>query len=213
VEEWREIRKERFRIGGKSGGFRILPHQVLYSDAFNELGKSAKIALIMSLDQLDYYQKKHKGQQYRESSVGRLRNDGCFSLPNNLLKEMGITSPSTIANVRRELVAAGFWETVEAGSLYNAGIFRWSDEWLRYEQMPKDSRKVLCSEAQQPGYCHYPNIVKYNEARQVSNAADQRSHTSDAPLPEDMPVQLDLFDELAGEDGGAGDQRVKAEVA
>jgi hypothetical protein len=98
VEEWREIRRERYRNGGKSGGWRILPRKVLYSDAFNELSKSAKLALILSLDQLDYYQKKkHRGESYRESSVGQLRNDGRFSLPSNLLKEMGIKSPSTVA--------------------------------------------------------------------------------------------------------------------
>jgi hypothetical protein len=118
VEEWRKIRKERYCNGGKSGGFRILPRQVVDSDAFNELSKSAKLTLILSLDQLDYWvQKKHKGERYRESSVGRLRKDRRFSLPNNLLKERGITSSTTIANVRRELLDAGFWETVQAGML------------------------------------------------------------------------------------------------
>lgn len=213
VEEWREIRKERYRNGGKSGGFRILPRQVLYSDAFNELSKSAKIALILSLDQIDQWQKKkHRGQSYRESSVGKLRNDGRFSQPNNLIKEMGIKSPSTIANVRKELIAAGFWEVVKAGSLYNTGIFRWSDEWLRYEQKPKDSCKVLRTSAQQPGYCHYPNIVLYNDARQASAAAHEGTHASDASLPEDLPVQLNLFAELAGDDGDTEDQGYDAAV-
>ena len=79
VEEWREIRRERYRNGGKSGGWRILPRKVLYSDAFNELSKSAKLTLILSLDQLDYWiNKKHKGQRYRESSVEPVSKPLCF---------------------------------------------------------------------------------------------------------------------------------------
>ena len=196
--------KKKYRKGGKSGGFRILPRKLLYSDAFNELSKSAKIVLILSLDQLDYYQdKKHKGQSHRESSIGQLRNDGRFSLPSNLIKEMGIRSASTIASARRELIAAGFWETVEAGSLYNTGIFRWSDEWLRYEQKPQHRRKALSTSDQQPGYCHYPNIVQYNELRRT-NDTDQCSDTvaeqSDDALLPGQPIQLNLFAELAGED-------------
>ena len=56
--------------------------------------------------------------------------------------------------------------------------------------------------AQQPGYCHYPNIIKYNEARQARATAHQCSDSSSALLsetlaPEDLPLQLVLFDELA----------------
>jgi hypothetical protein len=52
------------------------------------------------------------------------------------------------------------------------------------------------STAQQFGFCHYPNIIKYNDARQVSIAALDYSHSSDASLPVDLPLQLDLFAEL-----------------
>ena len=187
-----------------------MPRQVLDSDAFNELSKSAKLTLILSLDQLDYWvKKKHKGERYRESSVGRLRNDGCFSLPNNLLKERGITSSTTIASVRRELVGAGSWETVQTGPLQQTGIFRWSDEWLVYENRPLKSRKAMDASAQQPGYCHYPNIIKYNEARQAGATAHQCSGSpsalpSEALAPEDLPLQLVLFDELV-DDGDTED--------
>jgi hypothetical protein len=80
----------------------------LHSDAFNELSKSAKIVLMLSLGQLDYWvKKKHAYVQKRESSIGPLRNDGQFSLPSNFLKERGISGSDTIARVRKELVAAG----------------------------------------------------------------------------------------------------------
>jgi hypothetical protein len=59
VGEWKEARRERYRNAGDKGGFRLLPVKVLDSDAFNELSKSAKIVLIISRGQLDYWQKKH----------------------------------------------------------------------------------------------------------------------------------------------------------
>jgi len=70
----------------------------------------------------------------RDSAIGQLRKDEQFSLPSNLLKERGISDTDTIARARKELIAAGFWETVETGSLYNTGVFRWSDKWLVYNQ-------------------------------------------------------------------------------
>ncbi len=204
MAEWREIRKERYRNGGKSRGFRILPRQVLYSDAFSELSKSAKLALILSLDHLyQWHNKDHKGQSYRETSLGKLRNDGRFSLPNNLMIEHGIRSFHTISRVRQELVAEGFWETVEAGTLYQSGVFRWSDNWLRYNQKPVSKRKALDDSEQRPGYCHYPNIIQYNQLRQANDAdqcPDTLAEQSDPAVIPGHPVQLCLFAELAEED-------------
>jgi hypothetical protein len=176
----------------------------LDADAFNELSKSAKLVLILSLDQLDYWlQKKHKGQPKRDSTVGLLRNDGRFSLPNNLLKERGINGSDTIARARRELVAAGFWETVETGTLQQSGIFRWSDNWVTYNQRSVHDRKRIDASAKAPGYCHYPNIERYNEARQASATDLQYSKIITArednainPEPEFL-AQLELFAELA----------------
>jgi hypothetical protein len=163
VQEWKEARKERYRNSGSKGGFRLLPVKVLDSDAFNELGKSGKIVLILSLSQLDYWQKKkHNGLPKRDSSIGPLRNDGLFSLPNNLLIERGIKGTDTIARIRKELVAAGFWETIKTGSLFNAGVFRWSDNWLSYNQKSLRERKQCESSVLPAGFCHYPNIGKFN---------------------------------------------------
>jgi hypothetical protein len=204
VEEWREKRKKRYSNGGDNGGFRILPRRVLDSDAFNELSKSAKLVLILSLDQLDYWlKKKHKGQPQRTSTVGLLRNDGRFSLPNNLLKERGINGSDTIAKSRRELVAAGFWETVETGTLQQSGVFRWSDNWVTYNQRSIHDRMSMAAHAKAPGYCHYPNIQRYNEARQARSTDLQYSKIITArednainPEPEFL-VQIELFAELA----------------
>jgi hypothetical protein len=204
VEEWREKRKKRYSNGGDQGGFRILPRRVLDSDAFNELTKSAKLVLILSLDQLDYWlKKKHKGHPKRDSTVGALRNDGRFCLPNNLLKERGIAGSETIAKTRRELVAAGFWETVETGTLQQSGIFRWSDNWVTYNQRSVHDRMRIDARAKAPGYCHYPNINRYNEARRADIADQQDSEPKpvqeDAPLNEEFrfQAQLELFPELA----------------
>lgn len=203
VEEWKTKRKERYGNGGNNGGFRILPRKVLDSDAFNGLSKSAKLVLILSLDQLDYWQrKKHRGQSHRNSSVGPLRNNGRFSLPNNLLKERGISGSDTIAKARREIVAAGFWETVETGSLLQAGVFRWSDNWMKYDQKSQNNREDIGGAAIPPGYCHYPNIHRYNDNRR-GHLADY-AHSEPKPVQEngslnrepDTPVQLELFPEL-----------------
>ncbi len=151
--EWREVRREGYGNAGDKGGFRVLPTKVLDSDAFNELSKSAKLVLIISLSQIDYWQKKyHKKVPRRDSSIGAVRKDGQLSLPSNLLKERGIRGSDTIAAARKELVAAGFWETLETGSLYNTGVFRWSDSWLTYNQKSLTDRKIIDPSARATGY-------------------------------------------------------------
>ena len=83
--EWREKRKQRYSNAGDRSGFRVLPSKLLDSDAFNELSKSAKLVLIISLSQVDYWVKRyHKHLPSRNSSIGPLRNDGRFSLPSAL---------------------------------------------------------------------------------------------------------------------------------
>ncbi len=195
--EWREKRRERYRNSVNKGGFRLLPVRVLDSDAFNELSKSAKLVLIISLSQVDYWIKRyHKHLPSRNSSIGRLRNDGRFSLPSNLLKERGIRSSETIAAARKELVAAGFWETVETGSLYNTGIFRWSDNWLTYNQKPVAKRKSLDPGAKAPGFCHYPNITEYNNQIRAQRASEHQDQVYYISGGNDY-AQLELFPELA----------------
>jgi hypothetical protein len=59
--------------------------------------------LILSLSQLDYWQEKHKGLPRGDNSIGSLRNDGCFALPNNLLIDRGVKGTDTIVSIRKEL--------------------------------------------------------------------------------------------------------------
>src|SRR5271157_2914216 len=200
--DWREVRRERYRNSVNNGGFRLLPVKVLDSDAFNELSKSSKLVLIICLSQIDYWYKKHNGSARRDSSIGPLRNDGRFSLPSNLLKERGIRGSDTIATARKELVAVGFWETVETGSLYNTGVFRWSDNWLTYNQKPLDKRKSLDPGAKAPGFCHYPNIVEYNDqikaqkASELDHSSEHQDQVYYISEGNDY-VQLELFEEQA----------------
>ncbi len=172
VEDWKEIRKEQYKNAGDRGGFRLLPTKVLDSDAFNELSKTAKLILIISLRQIDYWHKKHKNVPKRESSIGVLRNDGRFSLPSNMLKERGISSSQTIAAARKEIVEAGFWEVVETGTLYNSGVFRWSDNWLTYNQGSPLKRNGIDSSSKTPGYCLYPNIIEHNSKIKAQRLAE-----------------------------------------
>jgi hypothetical protein len=76
-----------------------------------------------------------------------------------------------------------------------------------YENRPVKSRKDQEKSAKPPGYRLYSNITQYNEARQARAIAHQCSDSSSAqPLeisaPEDLPLQLILFDELV-DDGDA----------
>ena len=126
---------------------------------------------------------------------------GSFSLPSNLLKERGIRGSDTIAAARKEIVAAGFWETVETGTLHNTGVFRWSDNWLTYNQKPLAKRKSLDPSAKAPGYCHYPNIAEYNDQVKAQRASELDNFTHQDQVyyisGGNDHVQLELFEELA----------------
>jgi hypothetical protein len=142
---------------------------------------------------VDYWSKKHKHIPKRESSIGLLRNDGRFSLPSNLLKERQIRGTDTIAAARKELVAAGFWETVETGTLHNTGVFRWSDNWLTYNQKPVAKRKQIDPSAKAPGYCHYPNIIEHNNSLRAEKASEHQDEEYYIPRGNEH-VQLELFE-------------------
>ncbi len=169
IEQWKEARQRNYGNAGSNGGFRILPTKVLESDAFNELSKSEKLILIYSLGQLDYWsKKKHKGQPKRDTTIGALRNDGMFSLPNNYLIERGIKGTDTIARAREKLQAVGFWETVQTGDVTKTGVFRWSDYWITYNQKPLHERQLIDNSAKKTGHCLYPNILQFNKDRESS---------------------------------------------
>lgn len=164
----------KYRNAGGNGRLRFLPSKVLDSDAVNALSKSSKLVLVISPSQIDYRQNKyHKRVPRRDCSIGRLRNDGHFSLPLNLLKERGIRGSNIIARACKKIVAAEFWETIETGTLHNSGVFRWSDNRLAYNQKPLAERKSLDPSAKALGYCHYPKITKYNDHVKAQKASEQ----------------------------------------
>jgi hypothetical protein len=104
----------------------------------------------------------------------------------------------------KELVAAGFWETVHTGSLFNAGVFRWSDNWLRYNQKPVLQRKQCDGGVLPAGFCHYPNIVKFNqEFSGRSSARDSLGNSEESgnsgTLVQPEALQLELFPELVAQ--------------
>ncbi len=89
---------------------------------------------------------------------------------------------------------------METGSLYNTGVFRWSDQWLVYNQKSVTERKQLDPKAKQPGYCHYPYIEQYNEAIRINKAGGSSiSIQLDSSIDhqeEETPLQLELFPSL-----------------
>jgi len=83
-------------------------------------------------------------------------------LPNNLFKEQGINGSDTIARVRRAPVAAGFWKTVQTGTLQQSAIFRWSDNGVTYNRRSVHDRMIMDAGAKTPAYCLCPNIIRFN---------------------------------------------------
>ena len=204
VEEWREKRKKRYGNGGDNGGFRILPRKVLDSDAFNELSKSAKLVLILSLDQLDYWlKKKHKGQPKRDSTVGLCVMTGAFPCRTTCSRNVESMARIPLPSLRENSWQQDSGRPSKQEPLQQSGVFRWSDNWVTYNQRSIHDRMSMATHAKAPGYCHYPNIERYNEARQARSTDLQYSEIINAqkddainPEPEFL-VQLELFAELA----------------
>ena len=92
-------------------------------------------------------------------SLGYLLNRGEFGLPTKYLQERGIKGEDTIAGAKKRLVQIGFIDVVQIGSLMKAGRFRYSDRWRSFKSLESCNYT-----GPMPGYCHYPNIQKYNEA-------------------------------------------------
>jgi hypothetical protein len=92
-------------------------------------------------------------------------------------------------------------ETVETGSLYNTGVFRWSDGWLTYDQKSQAKRKRIDSSAKAPGYCNCPNITKYNNQIKAQKASelDISTHQDQVYYISEGNdyAQLELFEEQA----------------
>jgi len=70
-------------------------------------------------------------------SQGRVyRNDGRMFLTQNRLKAIGVTSTDTQAKAKQKIVDLGLWDVVETGCLFNPTVFRPSDRWRKYPNVP-----------------------------------------------------------------------------
>jgi hypothetical protein len=192
VEEWRSERRKKAK---REGGFILIPMELWNGEAFHALQKAEKLILLECLSQLRYAPKSTSKREkipkdsLFKCSLGHLLNKGEFGLPTKYLQERGIKSEETISRAKKRLVELGFLDVVTQGSFTKAGRFRYSDRWRLYgsEALSKENG-TPSYDGPLPGYCHYPNIMKYNDFRaqqhntEVLNNKDKESYT-----------QLELF--------------------
>jgi len=130
VEQCRAEIRERAK---HEGGYVLIPYEMFFSEAYEQLSKSERLMLFEALAQLRYApKKKAKRAKYPSSSLyrcglGVLLKNGEFCLPTNYLKARGITGDATIARGKRQLVRYGFMDVVEQGDFAHASRFRYSD--------------------------------------------------------------------------------------
>jgi hypothetical protein len=200
IEDWR---KERIRKAKREGGFILIPMELWNGEAFHALSKSEKLILIECLSQLRYAPKSPKkrkaltGQRLFKCGLGYLLNNGEFGLPTKYLQERGIKGEDTIARAKKRLVEIGFFDVVVQGSFTKAGRFKYSDRWRSYNprKLFKENGEPQYDGAL-PGYCHYPNIVLFNEKRRALKPVV--SDDPETPNTNNPDVQMDLFEDDAG---------------
>ncbi len=129
IEKWRKKARER------SGGFRLLPREILASEAFSCLSGAAIRLLLLAWDQV-YFEKKGKGERKGK------RKDGKIYLPHYAAMAIGVKSSQTITKARNELVEMGFLDVCITGSVNLASAFTISERWKKYPygHQRKDSR-------------------------------------------------------------------------
>ncbi len=169
IAEWR---KERLAKAKQEKGYILIPMELWNGEAFHALKKAEKLVLLEGLSQLRYAPKSSQKRgripkdKLFQCSLGYLLNRGEFGLPTKYLQERGIKAEDTIARAKKRLVQLGFMDVVTQGDFSQAGRFRYSDRWRTY------NAAQLCNvkeepyyEGPTPGYCKYPNIIKYNVTR------------------------------------------------
>ena len=139
-------------------GFRFLPSKVLDSDAFNELGKSAKLVLIISLSQVIIGPRNTNISPRRKALSGRYAMMGVSLYLRTCLRSEGSEEQYHSRRSERDCSRRILGNYRDRHTAQYA-IFRWSDNWLTYNQKPMAKRKALDPDAKAPGYCHYPNII------------------------------------------------------
>lgn len=167
-------------------------------EAFHALKKAEKLILLECVSQLRYAPKSVKkranfaASSLFECSLGHLLNKGEFGLPTKYLQERGIKSEETISRAKKRLVELGFMDVVDQGSFAKAGRFRYSDRWRLYNagELFKEKGAPLY-DGPLPGYCHYKNILKFNETRAQQSSASASNGNQNGEF-----IQLDLFPDL-----------------
>jgi hypothetical protein len=195
VEEWRS---ERRRKAKQEGGFILIPMEMWNGEAFHALTKAEKLILLECMAQIRYAPKSaNKREKIPKANLfkcalGHLLNNGEFGLPTKYLQERGIKGEDTISRAKKRLVELGFIDVVDQGSFAKAGRFRYSDRWRGYNagEINKENGEPMY-DGPLPGYCHYPNIIRFNKSRaeQKSTVLSNGEQTGDYN-------QLELFPEF-----------------
>jgi hypothetical protein len=196
IEEWRSERRKKAK---REGGFILIPMELWNGEAFHVLTKSEKLILLECMAQLRHAPKSakkreniSKGTMFK-CDLGYLLNKGEFGLPTRYLQERGIRGEETISKAKKRLVQIGFLDVVEQGSFTKAGRFRYSDRWRTYNCGAVFSEDgTPCYDGPLPGYCHYPNIIDYNNLK-----AQKRYNNNLNNGETEEPIQLDLFNDYA----------------
>ena len=126
--------------------------------------------------------------------LGYLLNKGQFGLPTRYLQERGIKGEETISKAKKRLVQMGFLDVMEQGSFAKAGWFRYTDRWRTYNwgALFKEDG-TPCYDGPLPGYCHYPNIIEYNNLRAQGNCGKTFARRSYNGNKTDKRTILGLF--------------------
>jgi hypothetical protein len=113
IERWKKDARK------LSGGFRLVPREVLLSDAFAALSGAAVRLLLLAWNQV-FFDKKNKV----------IPRD--IYLPHDAAMAIGIRSSQTITKARNELVEIGFLDVEVIGSVKLASVFGLSERWRKY---------------------------------------------------------------------------------
>ena len=136
VEEWRAR-------GKKSPGFRLLTREILFSQAFSGLSGSAVKLLLLAWDQVMFEPNNTRNKRDRKRNLGGVMKNDIIVVPHNGAKAVGVTSSATITKARKELIANGFLDVEETGSVHAATRFKISERWRKYPDVkcaPDDHR-------------------------------------------------------------------------
>jgi hypothetical protein len=169
-------------------------------EAFHALTKAEKLILLECMAQIRYAPGSAKKREkipknnLFKCGLGHLLNKGEFGLPTKYLQERGIKGEETISKAKKKLVELGFLDVVQQGSFTKAGRFRYSDRWRTHNAGALFNEDgTPCYEGPLPGYCHYPNIVQYNDARaqQEPTGTTNENQTGGYVQPELFPELVD----------------------